>query len=332
MKVIIYDAHKFEREHFTKANEEFQHELYFYEGKLGVTSAALASGHDCVCVFVNDNLNAEVLNVLHETGVKLIALRSAGFNHVDLKEAKKLGLKVVRVPEYSPFSVAEHAFALILTLNRKIHRAYNRVREGNFSLDGLVGFDLNGKTIGVVGTGKIGRAFIKIARGFGLTVLAYDTHAVESYAKDLGFTYSTLDEVLRKSDIIALHVPLHPQTRHMINQEAILKMKDGVMLINTSRGALVDTKALIESLKSGKIGAAGLDVYEEEEKYFFEDHSDVTLTDDVLARLMTFRNVVLTGHQGFLTKDALASIAETTLSNIAEYEKGRDLSNEVIHS
>lgn len=329
MKVLVYDSHHYEKDNFLASNANFNHELSFYEGKLNVSSASMAKGHECICAFVNDNLKADVLKVLSEMGVKLIALRSAGFNHVDLEMAKELNLKVVRVPEYSPYSVAEHAFALILTLNRKIHRAYNRVREGNFSLDGLVGFDLHGKTIGVLGTGKIGRVFIQIAKGFGCEVLAFDANPVADYAVKLGFKYVELDEVLTKSDVISLHIPLNTQTHHLINKAAIDKMKDGVMLINTGRGGLVDTKALIDALKTGHIGAAGLDVYEEEEKYFFQDHSGSALSDDVLARLMTFSNVLLTGHQGFLTKEALGNIACTTLENISAFEKGQKLVNEV---
>ena len=329
MKVLVYDSHHYEKDNFLAANAQFNHELSFYEGKLNVDSASMAKGYECICAFVNDNLKADVLKVLSQVGVKLIALRSAGFNHVDLDMAKELNLKVVRVPEYSPYSVAEHAFALILTLNRKIHRAYNRVREGNFSLDGLVGFDLHGKTIGVLGTGKIGRAFIQIAKGFGCEVLAYDVSPVEEYATKLGFKYVSLDEVLSKSSVISLHIPLTPKTHHLIDKAAIDRMKDGVMLINTGRGGLVDTKSLIDSLKTGKMGAAGLDVYEEEEKYFFQDHSGFAMTDDVLARLMTFSNVLLTGHQGFLTKEALGNIASTTLANISSFEKGQKLENEV---
>lgn len=329
MKVIIFDSKKFEKEHFAKANKTLHHELHFYDGKLGESSAILASGFDCVCAFVNDSLKEEVLEILAREGVKLIALRSAGFNHVNLEAAERLGLRVVRVPEYSPYAVAEHAFALILTLNRKIHRAYNRVREGNFSLEGLVGFDLHGKRVGVIGTGRIGRAFIGIARGFGCEVLAFDKFPNQEFARELGFTYTSLDEVLEKSRIISLHVPLMKETHHLINKETIEKMKDGVMLINTSRGALVDTKAVIDSLKSGKLGAAGLDVYEEEEKFFFQDLSDVSISDDVLARLMTFSNVVLTSHQGFLTADALGNIASTTMNNIDDFAHGRPLVNEV---
>ncbi len=329
MKVFITDAHAFEREHFCRANEGAGHDLNFYEGRLNANSAAMAQGYPCVCPFVNDSLNAEVLTTLAGNGTRLLALRSAGFNHVDLPTAKALGLTVVRVPEYSPYSVAEHAMALVLTLNRKIHRAYNRVREGNFSLEGLVGFDLHGKKVGVVGTGKIGSAFIRIARGFGCEVCAYDLHPDEAFAAQAGFRYCGLDELLSSCDVISLHVPLKAETRHLIGEAALAKMKPGVMLINTSRGGLIDTRALIGALKSGKLGAAGLDVYEEEEKYFFQDLSGKVLSDDVLLRLMTFPNVVLTSHQGFLTREALTKIAETTLRNISDFEKGQPLPNEV---
>jgi D-lactate dehydrogenase len=329
MKVFVYDTHSYDRERFCKENENFNHNLNFYEGKLNEKSAALASGFDCVCPFVNDKLNQEVLSTLASNGTRLIALRSAGYNHVDLAAAKNLGLKVVRVPEYSPYSVAEHAMALILTLNRKIHKAFNRVREGNFSLEGLVGFDLHGKTVGVIGTGKIGTAFIKIARGFGCQVIAYDLYPNEKLAKELDFKYVPLEEIFERSDIISLHVPLSKETKHLINSKALEKMKSGVMLINTSRGGLIDTKALINGLKSGEIGSAGLDVYEEEEQFFFQDLSGHVLSDDVLIRLMTFPNVVLTSHQGFLTNEALGNIAETTLQNISDFQNGRELKNEV---
>lgn len=330
MKMIMFDTHSFERDYFCKANEEFGHEITFYEGRLSEKSAPLAAGHDCVCAFVNDCLNGDVLRSLKKSGVKLIALRSAGFNHVDLEVAKELGLKVVRVPEYSPYSVAEHSMALLLTLNRKIHKAYNRVREGNFSLNGLVGFDLHGKTIGVIGTGKIGKVFCHIALGFGCKVLAFDLSQDEELKTNKNFQYTSLDEVFKTSDVISLHVPLNPQTRHIINQDSLKKMKDGVILINTSRGALVDTKALIAELKSNKLGGAGLDVYEEEANFFFQDFSDQVLSDDQLIRLMTFPNVILTSHQGFLTKEAIGNIAETTLANIADFENNRALKNEVI--
>jgi D-lactate dehydrogenase len=258
-----------------------------------------------------------------------VALRSAGYNHVDLRAASALGLPVVRVPEYSPYAVAEHAVALLLTLNRKIHRAYNRVREANFSLDGLVGFDLHDKVVGLVGTGRIGRVMATIVRGFGCRLLAMDPQPDPVFAQQLSLRYVSLQELYRESDIVSLHVPLTPSTRHLIDAEALQTMKRGVVLINTGRGALIDTRALIEALKSEHVGAAGLDVYEEEEKVFFRDLSDRVLQDDVLARLLTFPNVLITSHQAFLTREALANIAETTLANIATFERGDPLQNEV---
>lgn len=325
MKIAFFDDHSYEHAAFERTNEEFGHEIVYFESSLRAANAAMAKGFPCVCAFVNDRLDEACLKILSEGGTKLVALRSAGFNHVDLKAAKKLGLVVVRVPEYSPYAVAEHAVALIQTLNRKTHRAYNRVREGNFSLDHLVGVDLHGKTVGVIGTGKIGKVFAKIMQGFGCRVLAYDPSPDPSVTAQ----FVSLEEVLRESDIISLHVPLTPQTRHLINGASLSQMKDGVMLINTGRGALIDTHALIVALKQGKIGAAGLDVYEEEEGVFFHDLSDKVLGDDVLARLLTFPNVLITGHQGFLTQEALGNIAQTTLENVRAYEMGLPLRNSV---
>lgn len=329
MKIYFYDTHNFEKEQFCKANKEFCHDFTFFEGKLSIKTAVLAKGYPCICAFVNDHLDAEVLTLLASNGTKLIALRSAGFNHVDLKAAKKLGLEVVRVPEYSPYSVAEHAVALLLTLNRKLHKAYNRVREGNFSLEGLVGFDLQGKTVGVIGTGKIGKAFIRIMKGFGCHVIAFDSYPDMEFSQTVGFQYLPMSEVLERADVISLHVPLSPETKHMIGDKALERMKKGVIIINTSRGGLIDTKVLISALKSGHIGGAGLDVYEEEEHYFFNDLSNQVLEDDVLVRLMTFPNVILTSHQGFLTSEALSNIANTTLKNITQFENKVPLTNKV---
>lgn len=325
MKIAFFDDHTYEHEAFENANNRFGHEIIYFESALNPATAHIAKGYPCVCAFVNDCLNETCLTTLAEGGTKLIALRSAGYNHIDIPAASHLGIKVVRVPEYSPYAVAEHAVALIQTLNRKTHRAYNRVREGNFSLEQLVGFDLHGKTIGVIGTGKIGKIFVRIMNGFGCRVLAYDTLPDHQ----LNVEYVDLDKLLQKSDIISLHVPLNKETRHLINEKAFSRMKDGVMLINTGRGALIDTHALIVALKKGKVGAAGLDVYEEEEKFFFQDLSGKILTDDVLARLMTFPNVLITGHQAFLTQEALKNIAETTLSNVTAYEKNLPLKNVV---
>ncbi|OFZ28299.1 MAG: hydroxyacid dehydrogenase [Bdellovibrionales bacterium RIFCSPHIGHO2_01_FULL_40_29] len=328
MKIAFFDTHGFEKPIFQKENEKFQHEISFFETRLTEQTANLAANYSCVCAFVNDGLDKKTLQVLSTGKTRLIALRSAGFNHVDLASARALGFRVVRVPEYSPYAVAEHAMALILSLNRKIHRAYNRVREGNFSLDGLVGFDLNKKTVGVIGTGRIGSVMAKILVGFGCHVVAYDSVQNLTLQK-LGVQYTSLDELLQKSDIISLHVPLTPKTRHLIDERALALTKPGVMLINTGRGALIDTHALIASLKSEHVGYAGLDVYEEEEGLFFEDFSEKILQDDQLARLLTFPNVLLTSHQAFLTKEALENIAQVTLQNISEFENKTDLSNEI---
>lgn len=329
MRVAFFDTHPFERVRFQIQNREFGHEIVFLEARLNVQTAPLASGFPAVCCFANDHLDSDVLRILKHQGVKLVALRSAGFNHVDLKAAGEWGMKVVRVPAYSPFAVAEHAVALMLSLNRKTHRAYHRVREGNFSLNGLVGFDLHGKTVGIIGTGKIGSALAHIMAGFGCAILAYDLTPNPELVEKLDVQYVPLDKLYSDSDIISLHVPLTPQTHHLVNGGALTKMKPGVMLINTGRGALIDTTALIHELKNGHIGYAGLDVYEEEEGVFFEDLSSEVLQDDQLARLLTFPNVLITGHQGFLTEEALNNIAVTTLRNISDFESNRSLVNEV---
>jgi D-lactate dehydrogenase len=328
MKVAFFDSHEFEKNVFENENKKSRHEITFFETRLTEQSANLAAGFPCVCAFVNDRLHRNTLQLLSSSGTKLIALRSAGFNHVDLKAAQEFGLKVVRVPEYSPHAVAEHAVALILSLNRKIHRAYNRVRESNFSLDGLVGFDLYKKPIGLVGTGRIGSVLAKILTGFGCEIIAHDI-IQDPKLIELGVKYVSLNELLKRSDIVSLHVPLTPQTHHMIDAKALSLTKPGIMIINTGRGALIDTKALIQFLKSGHIGYAGLDVYEEEEGIFFENLSEQILHDDQLARLLTFPNVLLTSHQAFLTEEALSNIAQTTLQNISDFEGGRGLVNEV---
>ena len=328
MKIAFFDMHPFEKNIFEKEVQSFNHEITYFETRLTDKVANLAIAHECVCAFVNDRLDAETLQALGKNGVRLIALRSAGFNHVDLEAAKKFGIRVVRVPEYSPYAVAEHAVALILSLNRKIHRAYNRVREGNFSLDGLVGFDLHKKTVGIVGTGKIGAVMAKILSGFGCHILAYDLTANPELVT-AGVHYVSLQELLKKSDIISLHLPLIPSTRHLIDANALSLTKKGVMLINTGRGALIDTTALITFLKSGHVGFAGLDVYEEEEGIFFENLSGQIIQNDQLALLLMFPNVLITSHQAFLTEEALGNIAQTTLQNIEQFEKGQFLSNEV---
>jgi D-lactate dehydrogenase len=324
MKIAFFDAHRFERDAFDAANRGVCEILYF-EARLNRDTAKLARGADAVCSFVNDHLDAETLRILKEEGIRLIALRSAGYNHVDLAAAAKFSIPVVRVPEYSPYAVAEHAVALMLSLNRKIHHAYLRVRELNFSLDGLVGFDLHGKTVGVLGTGRIGKTMIRIMTGFGCRVLAHDIAPDLKLAEELKFRYVNLKTLYAESDIISLHLPLTKETRHLIDEKAMVLMKHGVMLINTGRGALIETKALVGALKTGQIGAAGLDVYEEEEGVFFNDLSDRGLNDDVLARLLTFPNVLVTSHQGFLTREALLNIAKTTLQNIDDFKNGRPL-------
>ncbi len=331
MKIVCFDIHRFEKECFERVNSGFGHDLSYLEPRLTPETAPLAQGFPVVCAFANDKLGAETLSALKQCGVKLVALRSAGYNHVDLAAASRLGLKVVRVPRYSPYSVAEHAVGLMLALNRKIHRAYARVREFNFSLDGLVGFDMHGKTAGVLGTGQIGTVLVRILRGFGCEVLAHDRYPNAEVAA-LGARYVGLDELYEKSDLISLHVPLVPETRHLIDDRALSKMRPGVILINTGRGALIDAAALLKHLKSGHIGGAGLDVYEEEENVFFKDLSGQVLQDDVLARLLTFPNVLITSHQGFLTREALENIARTTLQNVSDFERGAPLINQVTAS
>lgn len=322
MRVAVFSARPYDREFLQRANETLgsQHELLFLESRLNVESAPLAAGHGAVCAFVNDQLGREVLTLLAQQGTKLVALRSAGFNHVDLEAARDLGLTIARVPAYSPDAVAEYTVALMLTLNRKIHKAASRVREGNFALEGMLGFDLRGRTVGIIGTGKIGVNVARIMRGFGCEILAFDPYP-SSEMTALGGRYTDLPELFAASDIISLHCPLTPATRHLINRDAIAQMKRGVMLINTSRGAVVDTRALIIGLKTGKIGHLGLDVYEEEADLFFENLSDQMIQDDVFARLLTFPNVVITGHQAFFTHEALTAIAETTIDNITTFER-----------
>lgn len=322
MRVAVFSQKPYDREFLLAANEGHGHELIFFELHLNPTTAALARGFPAVCAFVNDCLDAIVLESLAESGTRLIALRCAGFNNVDLATAGRLGLTVARVPAYSPYAVAEHTVGLMLTLNRKIHRAFNRVREGNFSLDGLLGFDFHGKTMGIVGTGKIGLCVARILNGFGCRLLAYDPYPNPACV-ELGVEYVELADLLRQSDVVTLHAPLTPETHHLIDAEAIAQMRDGVMLINTSRGGLIDTVAVIDALKSGKIGYLGLDVYEEEADLFFEDLSQRPIQDDVFSRLLVFPNVLITGHQAFFTREALRNIAETTISNITNFETGQ---------
>ena len=309
--------------------KKYGFEIKYFESRLSFDTALLAAGFDAVCVFVNDHLDAATIDRLYDQGLRLAVLRCAGFNNVDL-EAAKGKLTVLRVPAYSPHAVAEYALALILTLNRKTHKAYQRTRENNFRINGLLGFDLCGKTIGIIGTGKIGLTFIEVLSGLGMRILAYDSFPNAELQEQYGFTYADLDTLYQESDIISLHCPLTDQTYHMINEESLSKMKDGIMLINTGRGALIDSKALIAALKSKKIGSAALDVYEEEENYFFEDISDEVMEDDTLARLLSFNNVLITSHQGFFTKEAEQNIAAVTLKNVdAFFHRGDTSATEV---
>ena len=322
MRAILFSSQTYDRDSFLAAQQPAGLELHFQPARLSLDTVALAERHEVVCPFINDDLSAPVLEQLAAGGTQLIALRSAGYNHVDLLAAKRLGLEVVRVPAYSPHAVAEHAVALILALNRRLHRAYNRTREGDFSLHGLTGFDLEGKTVGVIGTGQIGATFARIMAGFGCELLAYDPFP-NPEVMALGARYLSLREVLEQSRIISLHCPLTAESKHLINRDSLAHLQPGAMLINTGRGGLVDTPALIDALKEGQLGYLGLDVYEEEAQLFFEDRSDLPLQDDVLARLLTFPNVIVTAHQAFLTHEALGAIAETTLGNIADWAAGK---------
>jgi D-lactate dehydrogenase len=321
VKVAIFSAKKYDREFLGAANAS-HHQLRFFEPHLNEETVNLAAGFYAVCVFVNDQVNASAIAKLGSLGVQLIALRCAGYNNVDLSAATKHGVTIVRVPAYSPYAVAEHSVALMLALNRKVHRAYNRVREGNFALDGLVGFDMHGKTVGIIGTGQIGTVVAQILTGFGCPTLAFDPFP-NATCRSIGVRFVELDELFAQSDIISLHCPLTPENKYIISDAAIARMKNGVMLINTSRGALLDTVAIIQGLKSGKIGYLGLDVYEEEEEIFFEDRSGLILGDDVFARLLTFPNVIITGHQAFFTREALLNIASRTIENITKFENGQ---------
>jgi len=328
MKILFYSTQPYDQRYFTASNHSLNYELRFLEYPLNEDNTALIKDETVVCVFVNDQVNAAALHQLHKKGVKLIALRCAGFNNVDLKTAAALGIKVVRVPAYSPHAVAEHAITLLLALNRKICKANSRIRDNNFTLNGLEGFDLYQKTVGVIGTGNIGAVFCKIMLGFGCKVLAYDVKSDPALVA-AGVDYVTVDTLLANSDIISLHCPLMDATYHLINAATIATMKRGATLINTSRGALIDTKAAIEALKTGHIGALGIDVYEQEEQLFFHDHSGSIILDDVISRLMTFPNVLITSHQGFFTQEALTQIADTTLGNISSFVNGDQLKNEV---
>ena len=328
MKVAVFNTKAYDKLFLEQNNQQHGHEFEFFSPALDSQTVALATGFEAVCVFVNDRLDRSIIEALSQQEIKLIALRCAGYNNVDLDAAGELGITVVRVPAYSPYAVAEHAIALILTLNRKIHRAYYRVREGNFALNGLLGFDLHNRTVGIIGTGKIGRIAGKILHGFGCEILAYDLYPNAEFAEKYG-EYVSLEELLAQSDIISLHCPLTPETHHLIDDRAIAMMKSGVMLINTSRGGLVDTQAVIKGLKSKQIGHLALDVYEREGSMFFEDLSGEIIQDDVFQRLLTFPNVIITGHQAFFTEEALNNIAQTTLSNITAIEQNQSCSNRI---
>jgi D-lactate dehydrogenase len=323
MRVAVFSSKPYVEEYFRLANQSVGHELVFFEARLTDLTTPLAEGFPAVCTFVNDLLDAKILLALSRQGTKLIALRSAGFNQVDLDSAKQLGLSVARVPAYSPHAVAEHTIALMLALCRHLHKAYNRVREGNFALDGLLGIELSGRTAGVIGTGKIGTIVTKILAGFGCKLLGYDV-VPNAEAEAAGLEYVSFEELFSRSDIITLHCPLMPATCHLINDESLARMKRGVVLVNTSRGKLIDTKAAIRALKSGKLGALGLDVYEEEADLFFEDLSNRVIQDDVFSRMLTFPNVIITGHQAFFTDTALKAIAAETLANITAFEQNRE--------
>lgn len=329
MKIVFFSARKYEQAVFESANAN-RHDLRFLETRLMPETVEAAAGADVVCCFTCDHLNRAAIEKLKNIGVKLIALRSAGFNHVDLNAAADCGIPVVRVPEYSPYAVAEHAVALLLALNRKINRAVNRIRELNFSLEGLVGFDLHGKTVGVIGAGKIGKVFCQIMNGFGCRILAYDKHPPDSMPVPVEFV--SLERLLNESDIVSLHVPLTEATHHLIDQSAFEMMKTGAVLINTGRGGLIHTKAMIRALKTKKLGGACLDVYEEEDGIFFCDLSESGLDDDTLARLLTFPNVIVTSHQAFLTREALNAIASVTLNSVSDFQAGRPLLNQIPQS
>ncbi len=325
-KISFYDTKPYDKIYFDQLKDEYGFEISYFEEKLYERTAITASGSDAVCAFVNDDINAKTIELLYDQGIRVIAMRCAGYNNIDFKAAYEK-IHVVRVPAYSPNAVAEHTMALLLSLNRHLHRAYNRTRDYNFSLNGLTGFDLNGKTIGVVGTGKIGRTFIEICKGFGLHVIAYDPYP----AKDADFEYVSFEEICRQADIISLHCPLTRETRHIVNKDSIARMKDGVFILNTSRGALINSQDLLEGIRSKKIGAAGLDVYEEETDLFYEDLSDTIPEDEVISALLAMPNVLVTSHQAFLTHEALHNIARVTFENLKAFFDGDKLDNEICY-
>lgn len=329
MNIAFFSTKSYDREYFESYKNSYDFEFIYFETALNMHTANLTSGFEVVCVFVNDQVDDKTIEIMAKNGVKLIALRCAGFNNVDIETAKKNDIKVVRVPAYSPEAVAEHATALILTLNRKTHKAYNRVREGNFSLNRLIGFNLHEKTVGVIGTGKIGAAFCKIMIGFGSKLIAFDKYESDEL-KQLGVKYRELEQVFQEADIISLHCPLNPDTKHMINAESLSLMKDGIMIINTSRGGLINTADIIDGLSGRKIGYLGIDVYEQEENIFYKDLSESIIPDDLILRLISFPNILITAHQAYFTKEAMEQITKTTLNNIEEFQNGKELKNQVV--
>ena len=328
-KIAFFDTREYDEKFFNQENKKFGYQIDFFDFKLSRDTASLTKGYEVICVFVNDIVDAEVVKILSKNGVKLLSLRCSGYNNVDLKATAKYDIKVVRVPAYSPYAVAEYALSLLLTLNRKVHRAYMRTKEFNFSLNNLVGFTLHNKTIGVVGTGAIGRCFIKILSGFGIKVLAYDPYPNVQVAEELDFEYVDMNQIYKEADIISLHCPLSKDSYHLLNRKIFKKMKSNALIINTSRGALINTEDLIFALKQSLIGGAALDVYEEESEFFFKDISSEIIDDDVLARLITFPNVLLTSHQAFLTEEALTKIAVTTLSSVKSFFENNPLDNQI---
>jgi len=328
MKIAVYSAKSYDIEYIDRENEKYGYDIEYFEGRLNPKTVKLASGADAICAFVNDKLNKETLRALADQQIGLVALRSAGFNNVDLEAADEYGIRIMRVPAYSPHAVAEHALALILTLSRKTHKAYNRVRDANFSLERFVGFDLEKKTVGVIGTGKIGQVFAGIMKGFNCKVIAYDPYPDKQFSEE-GATYVMLEDIFRNSDIISLHCPLTPDTHEIINRDSLEMMKKNAMLINTSRGKLINTEDVIESLRNKHLGYLGIDVYAEEEKIFFRDLSEHIIDDEKIMQLMTFPNVLITAHQAFLTHEALTQIAATTLDNISAFSRDEKNGNEV---
>ncbi len=325
IKLAFFDTKSYDKIWFDKLSERYDIQIKYFENKLNADTAVLAMGYDAVCAFVNDRIDKNTIKILSSEGVSLLAMRCAGYNNIDLKEAKDR-LTVVRVPDYSPYSVAEHSMALLLAINRKIPRAYIRTRDFNFSLSGMVGFDLHGRTAGIIGTGRIGRCFIDICKGIGMNILAYDKYPADDL-KDV--KYTQLDELFEKSDVISLHCPLNEETYHILNKDSFKKMKNSAIIVNTSRGALINSEDLCLALKQGDIGAAALDVYEEEADFFYEDKSDIIIKDDTLARIISMPNVIVTSHQAFLTEDALRNIAKTTLQNICDFFEKKELKNKV---